>query len=211
MDRDSPRPYTLPRAVQERLTAALKRFRNRQSALTLATFLGRYWSAPGRVVQAFHIDRRALAEHAALGLSEDRIRGAIKTLEAIGFLDRALTSGSAYKPTEDGLRRKPIKFHFGAEYGSMFLQANRRAAAVRERHSEAVRSQVLASNHRASTALPEAQISYSPKSKAPPERSMHMGEVTKTSGFPAKAFEPNSKLEAALARFEEGFRHSRGG
>jgi hypothetical protein len=52
---------------------------------------------------------------------------------ALPFLDRAVTSGSRYKPTEDGLRRKPILFQFGSDYAPMFLAANRRAAAARDR------------------------------------------------------------------------------
>jgi hypothetical protein len=211
MDRDTPRAYALPRDVQERLTVALRRFRNREAAHTLAVFLARFWSAPGRLVQAFHIDRRALAEHGELGLTEKQIRGAIRTLEEIGFLDRALTSGSLYKATEEGLRKKPIKFHFGAEYGPMFAQANRRAAARRERISQAGRAQVLVESHRASVSLPAAQKNKGPKSKNPSERTVYMGPVTKTGGIPPLAFEPNANLEAALARLAEGFRQSRGG
>jgi hypothetical protein len=39
--------------------------------------------------------RVALADREDLGLTEARIRGAIKTLEAVCFLDRWLTKGSA--------------------------------------------------------------------------------------------------------------------
>src|SRR3954465_4360690 len=95
--------YRLPRDIAARLTAALAPFRNREAAFTLALFLARFWSVPGRVSGAFPIDRRALADPAGLELTEARVRGAIKTLEAAGFLDRALVSGSSYKPTEQGL------------------------------------------------------------------------------------------------------------
>src|SRR5436309_915000 len=74
-------PYRLPRDVRDRLTAALVPFRNRDAAFALATFLGRFWSAPNRLLSAFPIDRRELADHAALGLTEARVRGAIRTLE----------------------------------------------------------------------------------------------------------------------------------
>src|SRR3954454_13338593 len=110
-------PYRLPRDVRDRLTAALAPFRNRDAAFTLATFLGRFWSTPARLLTAFPIDRRELADHAALGLTEARVRGAIKTLEEVGFLDRAVHSGSTHQPTPDGLHRKPVLFMFGAEYG----------------------------------------------------------------------------------------------
>src|SRR4051794_27881982 len=127
--------YRLPHDVRDRLAAALIPYRNRDAAFALATFLGRFWSVPARLLAAFPIDRRELAEHAALGLTEARVRGAIRTLEEAGFLDRALRSGSTHQPTSDGLHRKPILFMFGADYGPLFGAANRRAAAARERRS----------------------------------------------------------------------------
>ncbi|WP_201864833.1 hypothetical protein [Microvirga soli] len=59
------------------------------------------------------------------------MRGAIRVLEEIGFLDRAAASGSRYKATEEGLRRKPVLFMFGADYAPVFIAANRRAAVAR--------------------------------------------------------------------------------
>src|SRR3954447_12171918 len=98
--------YRLPHEIQDRLTTALAPYRNREAAFALATFLARFWSMPARVVGAFPIDRRELANHPALGLTEAKVRGAIRTLEEVGFLDRAIPpSGSRYKPTEDGLQR----------------------------------------------------------------------------------------------------------
>ena len=128
-------PYRLPRDVRDHLTAALAPFRNRDAAFALATFLGRFWSTPNRLLTAFPIDRRELASHAALGLTEARVRGAIRTLEEVGFLDRAVASGSTHKPTPDGLHRKPVLFMFGSDYGPLFSAANKRAAAARERRS----------------------------------------------------------------------------
>jgi hypothetical protein len=211
--------------VQDRLASSLAPFRNREAAYALAVFLARFWSAPGRIVETFTIDRRALSEGkfatvANLNLTEKRIRSAIRTLEEIGFIDRAVTSGSKYKPTENGLRRKPIRFQFGSEYFPLFNAANKRAAAARGRQSQADRSQALVSSHRASTVSAEARSSSAnwqtfdqpkgPKSKSPSERSMNLGPLVKSS-IPPSAFEPNPALEAALGRLEEGFRLSRGG
>src|SRR4051812_46323699 len=58
--------YTLPKATQNRLREALRGFRNREASYTLAVFLARYWSAPGRLELAFTIDRRALDRHGEL-------------------------------------------------------------------------------------------------------------------------------------------------
>src|SRR5215212_6301382 len=117
-------PYRLPHDVRDRLTAALAPFRNRDAALSLAVFLGRFWSTPARLPSAFPIDRRELAEHAVLGLTEARVRGAIRTLEDGGIPDRALASGSTHRPTLDGLHRKQVLFKFGSDYGPLFSAAN---------------------------------------------------------------------------------------
>src|SRR3954471_12714432 len=157
--------YHLPYAVRDRLAVALAPYRNRDAAFTLATFLGRFWSTPARLLAAFPIDRRALAAHAALGLTEARVRGAIQALEEVGFLDRAVASGSTHRPTADGLHRKPVLFMFGSGYGPLFSAANKRAAAARERRSQSRRGSGPAAAQRPSTGLPAARPLNSPKSK----------------------------------------------
>ena len=80
---------------------------------------------------SFPIDRRELADQPDLGLTAKRVRSAITILEAVGFLELALTpSGSRYKATEHELHRKPILYVFGSEYGSAFVLANKRAQAA---------------------------------------------------------------------------------
>src|SRR3954465_10473542 len=158
-------PYRLPRDVRDHLTAALAPFRNRDAAFSLATFLGRFWSAPNRLLTAFPIDRRELANHAALGLTEARVRGAIRTLEEVEFPDRAIASGSTHKPTPEGLHRKPVLFLFGSDYGPLFSAANKRAAAAREQRSGARRTPTPANPARPSTSFLMARPLNSPKSK----------------------------------------------
>src|SRR3954468_23722100 len=105
-----PCAYVLPRSVQERLSAALHGRRNRDACLTLATFIGRYWTSPKRLGLPFVLDRRALAPIEALGLSEARVRGAVQALERIGFIDRATAGGRTHQATADGLRRRPVSY-----------------------------------------------------------------------------------------------------
>ena len=129
--RSTPSPasgrYSLPRPVLDRLQAALAPAKNREAALVLAVFLARYWSAPARLGQAFPIDRRALCGHRDLPLTEARVRGAIAALEEVGFLERIVPEpGRRYQPTADGLHRRPLAFHFGAEFRALFEAANKR-------------------------------------------------------------------------------------
>src|SRR3954464_13080192 len=66
--------YRLPHDVRDRLAEALMPYRNRDAAFALAVFLGRFWSTPARLLAAFPIQRRELADHAALGLTEAPVR-----------------------------------------------------------------------------------------------------------------------------------------
>jgi hypothetical protein len=204
-----PQAYRLPRAVQERLSVALEPFRNREAALALANFLARFWSAPSRIVQAFHVDRRALCQLEDLGLSEDRIRGALKTLEAVGFLDRVEQQGSRYKATEEGLRRKPIFFRFALDYRGLFEVANKGYRKVKERLSALRQAIMPQAKEQASAVAAEARAKL-PQIQSPSGNVLYLGEKEKKSGIPPKAFEPNTNLEAALDRLLQGIRLSRG-
>src|SRR3954469_6048543 len=170
-------PYRLPHDVRDRLSAALAPFRNRDAAFALAVFLGRFWSTPARLLAAFPIDRRELADHDALGLTEARVRGAIRALEEVGFLDRAAASGSTHQPTPDGLHRKPILFMFGSDYGPLFSAANRRAAAAREQRSGSRRGSGLPASRRPPVGLPAARLLISPKNKSREADKVIMGEI----------------------------------
>jgi hypothetical protein len=192
-------PYRLPRDVRDRLATDLASFRNRDAAFALATFLGRFWSTPSRLLTAFPIDRRELANHAALGLTEARVRGAIRTLEEVGFLDRAVASGSTHQPTPDGLHRKPVLFMFGAEYGPLFSAANRRAAAACERRSGVRRTATPANPLRPPTGVLMARPLNSPKNNRSEASKVLMGEITR----PPPLTSLNPHLEAALERWKK--------
>src|SRR3954471_15652980 len=130
-------PYRLPHDVWDRLASTLASSPNRGAALALAVFLARFWSTPSRITSGFPIDRRELADRADLGLTEAQVRGAIRALEAAGFLDRAIPGkGSTHRPTPDGLHRKPVLFQFGSDYASSFSVANKRAQKACERRSQ---------------------------------------------------------------------------
>ena len=200
-------PYRLPRDAAAWLAEALAPYRNRDVAWLLAVFLARYWSTPGRLAGAFPIDRRALAAHAQLGLTEAQVRGALRVLEAVGFLARAIPpKGNGYQRTAEGLHRRPILFVFGSDYGSAFAAANRRARAARERRQGERRPVTPSTAPRPSMAPPAARPLNSPRVKSEAEPSVLMGEI-------ARQPEPNAlnqPLEAALDRLLWGIRQSRG-
>lgn len=124
--------YRLPRAVADRLETMLQGRKNAPACLALAHFLARFWSSPKRLLCAFPIDRRALAEHEALGLTEARVRGALAVLVEVGFLARyEPDAGKRYQRTEGGLQRRAILHRFGEEFAVEFSKANARAQAKR--------------------------------------------------------------------------------
>jgi hypothetical protein len=142
-----------------------------------------------------------LAEHPALGLTEARVRGAIRVLEEVGFLDRTVASGSTHKPTPDGLHRKPILFMFGSEHGPLFSAANKRAAAARERRSGACRP-TPANPARPSMSVLMARPLKSPKNISSEAEKVLMGEIRRKPPEPPLQ---NSALDAALDRWKLAF------
>jgi hypothetical protein len=188
--------YVLPRRLADRLGGALSGCRHAAEAMALATFLGRYWSVPTKLGDAFHVDRRKLADRPDLGLSEKRVRQALEALVTVGFLKRQPVKGSTHRMTDKGLRRKPALYRFGAEWWSIFKRACRKAAAaVREAVSKVA-------SHQASARRPTAaQGQFSGRAQKDSVRSsqLYLGPQTK-SGIPPQASVPDANLEAALDR-----------
>jgi hypothetical protein len=196
--------YRLPREILDLLGRDLAPFRNRDAALSLATFLARYHSNPTRLLVSFVIDRRVLSAHEDLDLTEARVRGAIQTLEAVGYLERAIPpSGSRYKATADGLHRKPIAFVFGAEFAPLFAAANKRARRAKGAVPHARRPLVPMRSSRPSAAPLEARPLNSPKDTSEAKPQVNLGEITKGIDLSAEPSAPTA-LELALQRLSEG-------
>jgi hypothetical protein len=113
-------PYRMPMRVLELLQARLNGRKNRAAAHALAGFLARMNASPKRFGKAFPVDRRVLKDHSELDLTENQIKGAIRTLEEIGFLTRVAETGPAYRITAQGPRRKPLQFAFGPDFAPRF-------------------------------------------------------------------------------------------
>src|SRR5829696_1955013 len=173
--------YSLPRPVLNRLQAALAPAKNRESAFTLAVFVARFWSAPGRLGLPFPIDRRALCGHRDLPLTEARIRGAITALEEVGYLARIVPEpGRRYQRTADGLHRQPLAFHFGAEFEALFTTANKRpgrgSRAAQDGRRPLPASPLPATHPRPSWSPPDASAK-SPKSTFQNPTSVILGDL----------------------------------
>src|SRR3954454_8230511 len=194
--------YRLPHDVRDRLAAALKPLRNRDACMALASFVARFWSAPRKLGLPFVLDRRALAPIEALGLTEARVRGAIRALERVGFLERMTASGRTHQATPDGLHRKPVAFAFGADYRDAFKRANARAAVARDRRSRSQPAFPPVTPKRPSAAFPEARLANSPKYKSSEASQVHLGEMILPRPKPPLQ---NSALNAALERWKLAF------
>lgn len=188
--------YRLPRAVETRLAAAARDLRNGEAVMALAAFLGRFHTAPAVLGRAFPVDRAALAAVDALGLTEARVRGALRALEEIGFVVREATVGSAYRPTAAGLRRKPVFWRIAPEFGELFSKAN--AAALRGRRAGSTNRRPIA---QAPAPRPSSPAVARPAAKPAP---LLTERETPCSGSVPLGERPNANpetgLEAALAR-----------
>jgi hypothetical protein len=201
--------YSLPRPVLDRLQAALAPAKNREAALVLAVFLARYWTSPARLGQAFPIDRRALCGHRDLPLTEARVRGAIAALEEAGFLARIVPEpGRRYQPTAGGLHRRPLVFHFGAEFEALFAAANKRlgrGSPAAQGGRRPLPASPPATRPRPSWSPPEASAN-SPKNTPPNPTVVNLGELGKGHSrtslpLPESCRDSGlSPLEAAIAK-----------
>ena len=206
----TPSPYRLPRPVLDRLQVALAPAKNRESALTLAVFVARFWSAPGRLGLPFPIDRRALCGHRDLPLTEARIRGAIAALEEVGYLERIVPEpGKRYQRTPEGLHRQPLAFRFGAEFEALFAAANKRprnnSRAAQDGRRPHPASPLPATRPRPSWS-PAVERVISPKNTPQNPTVVALGELAKEHSRTSSAF-PDSRqdsgVEAALRRLGE--------
>ncbi|OAS26342.1 hypothetical protein [Methylobacterium platani] len=112
--------YILPRRVLDLLEPLLTGLRNAGACMVLARFLARVQAAPSTLGRAFPVDRRALAAHPDLDLTEEQVRSATAALERVGFLARVETVGSPYRATAAGVRRKPVLRKIGAAFQALF-------------------------------------------------------------------------------------------
>ena len=190
--------YRLPHDVRDRLAAALRPLRNRDACLALATFVARFWTAPRKLGLPFMLDRRALAPVEALGLSEARVQrrdpGAGAHRVPRPSRDRrADASGDAGGPAPQARG-----VHVRGRPTGRLRAANKRAAGGPWQAFTGGATQTPAAPQRASTALPAARPTNSPKYKPSEATKVYLGEKHAATPPP---IETNLKLEAALDRW----------
>lgn len=129
--------YRAPRVIVERLQQAISHFRNRDAVFKLAIFLARYHSGPKTIGRQFVIDRRRLDGHPNLGLTEARIRGAIKGLLEIGFMEVA-TPDEAPERNYGCKERAVLFYRFSGEFAKILTSLSRKAknGAVRANYPQ---------------------------------------------------------------------------
>ncbi len=119
----------------------------------------------------------------------------------VGFLERAIpVSGSPYKATEEGLRRKPILFVFGTEFAPAFIAANKRARAARGSDLRARRPIGPANGARLPAGFSVAHRTNSPKNKSEAERRVIMGKIREAALEPTQNLTPLPRLSDTALR-----------
>lgn len=182
---DETSPFRLPKSVRKAACVALSPYRSRDAAFRLLSFLARFWTHPTRLDRSWPVDRRGLANHRLLGLTEGEVRGALRTLEKAGVVVREpMERRHAYRPTEQGLRRSPIMWRFAVPFLTMFRMVNR---------WKAIRDQRVERQGKGEPSQPKHKSSENLTPKV-----MLTGLVERVSDKAAIA-DPTSPLEMALA------------
>jgi len=163
---------------------------------------------------AFPVDRRALAGHRDLKLSEAQIRGASRLLEEIGFLEREEAApGAKHQQTAKGLHRRPILFRFGPDFLELFKSARRalRKPPERRKPTQSSLASIHASPARTFPGPRKGSLGLrdvkSPKNTFDTPTILLMGEVKER--LPRQSLpswdqsRSDSRLEAALKRLAE--------
>lgn len=121
---DAKRAFEIAPEAVVRFQAEFQPFRNREAMWKLARFL--LWKHSGeRLDGDFPVDRRALAEHPDLDLSEKAIRNAVANLLEVGFLTRGAVALPARRRAPGVIRCDAVMFAFGGMVRSLWRRVRR--------------------------------------------------------------------------------------
>lgn len=192
--------FRLAPSLAQMLRASLGKARNREDTFKLAVWLARMNAGPKRFGKCFPICRQALTKLESLGLTENRIRGAIKKLLEVGFIRLASESEAKARLGDAGWKCDPNQYLFDGEYEKTFRFLLRKAKSPERRDNISIKdsttSRVAARS--GEKAPSRANSGASKPTSAASERSME------TAPRPSKPFVPvvgtEDPLEMALAR-----------
>jgi hypothetical protein len=146
------------------LTQRLKPFRNREAAHKLARWISWKNAGPRRCGQPFPLLRETLKNVRDLDLTENEIRGAIRTLLAIEFVTALMSKGSAFERTvhtTSGVRRKMRWYRFGPEFQAAFafmLRINSPTLRGMQNYKEEKKKEILCIPQRVGEFAPRSPI-----------------------------------------------------
>ena len=126
--------YKLARSVHRLLSVLLKGFKNGYASYKVAVWLAKMNAGPKRLKTTFPIVRMVLKNREDLGLTEDEIRGSIRTLLRVGYIEVVPhPAGDIYQQTDEGVRRLPIQYRFSGQFYQTFAYiAFRMAKTVKQ-------------------------------------------------------------------------------
>jgi hypothetical protein len=183
--------YRLPLHIGNELESMLRDTGNPEASWRLAMLLALTWTRPACFGAPFVIDRRALNGLLALRLTEDQLRGAIKTLLKVGFIVRA--GGGQFD--RERQRNRAALYQFDPHFAALFR------ARLERRKRRICKSPT--------PGLRPIQKRFGGNEKPTPNRLRI--EAPKRIGIPPAASQPNANLEAALERLKRAIGRAGGG
>jgi hypothetical protein len=184
--------YRAPTKPHNALADLLAGDRHRIAAHALAVFLMRIQCGPNTYGRAFPLDRRQLAGHKLLGLTQWQVRRAIVLLVAVGFIEHVTlaNSGLSYAPRgpDKAGWKRPVFYRIGWRFRAIIgpiIERRRRRLAGSPKDPRKLSSFLNPRKKILSVALSLGEIGPLPRPRCLPAA-------------------PDPALEAVLARLGEG-------
>lgn len=175
--------------------------KNASKAMRLAVFIARYHTGPRSNRASFVLVREKLISNGDLGLTENEIRGSIKALIDVGFIEKIGTPGYERCPrTTSGVKRRCANYRIGADFQAGFVFLRKLAKRVNPEIDQSPKCRGITfprDSHRSHVRKARATIA------------VHSGDLQKQDPRAGSRAETDADLASALSRFEVLFR-SRG-
>lgn len=195
--------YKLPARIGDDLESRLLARKNAAKAMRLAVFIARYHTGPRSNRASFVLVREKLMLNEDLCLTENQIRGAIKTLIEVGFLEKLGNPGyERCTRTRSGVKRRCANYRLGADFQSRF-------SFLRKPSKVAPAENYQSPKCRRNTFLGESPRLFPRKARA--TIAVHSGDFGKRGSCVSQRETADAGLASALLRFEALFQARRSG